>query len=160
MLIGVVADTHMPRKGKELPKMLLQGLEKVDMIIHAGDLTELWVLDQLSEIATVSAVAGNIDPPAVVEALGYKKVLEVEGRKIGVFHGHGKTGKTVERAFNAFSDVDCIVFGHSHIPYCQRRQDVLMFNPGSPTDKRRQAMYSYGLLAVGENIRGELIYFL
>ncbi|WP_273484694.1 metallophosphoesterase family protein [Desulforamulus ruminis] len=160
MLIGVVADTHMPRKGKELPKMLLQGLEKVDMIIHAGDLTELWVLDQLSEIATVSAVAGNIDPPAVVEALGYKKVLEVEGRKIGVFHGHGNTGKTVERAFNAFSDADCIVFGHSHIPYCQRHQNILMFNPGSPTDKRRQPMYSYGLLMVGETVQGELIYFL
>lgn len=132
MIIGVLPDTHMPRRGKELPLPLLHGLKKVDMIIHPGDLTELWILDSLSQIAPVIAVAGNIDPPEVAETLGYKKKFEVLGYKIGVFHGHGSAGKTVDRVYKAFFDVDCIVFGHSHIPYCQNHGNVLMFNPGSP----------------------------
>lgn len=159
MIIGVLSDTHMPRKCKELPLTMLKGLEKADLIIHAGDLTELRVMNQLSQIAPVIAVAGNNDPPEVIEMLGYKKTWEVRGHKMGLFHGHGSGKKTVERAFKAFTDVDCIVFGHSHIPYCEKHQGILLFNPGSPTDKRRQAQYSYGLLRVGETIQGEIIYF-
>lgn len=159
MIIGVVADTHMPRRGKRFPTALVAGLDGVDMIIHAGDITEGWVLEELSKLAPVTAVAGNVDSPEVAEANGYRKTLDIQGKTIGVFHGHGSGGKTVERAYSAFSGADCIVFGHSHIPYCRRHGDVLMFNPGSPTDKRRQPQYSYGLLFVEDIITGKIIYF-
>lgn len=159
MVIGVVSDTHMPRKGRELPAALLSGLEGVDMIIHAGDISQLWVLDKLSQLAPVTAVAGNIDPPEVVEALGYKKTVEFLNKTIGIFHGHGSGGKTVDRAYKTFTNIECIVFGHSHIPYCQKHGDILMFNPGSPTDKRRQPKCSFGLLFVDTKIDGKIIYF-
>ena len=149
----------MPRRGRELPRFLLSSLEGVDMIIHAGDLTEIWVLEMLSRIAPVTAVAGNVDPPEVAIALGYKKVLEIEGKTIGVFHGHGSKGKTVDRAYSAFTKADCVIFGHSHIPYCLKHGGVLMFNPGSPTDKRRQPRYSFGLINVDEVIVGKIVYF-
>lgn len=159
MIIGVVSDTHMPGRGKELPAALVSGLERVDMIIHAGDITEMWVLEKLSQLAPVTAVAGNIDGPEVADALGYKKLLELEGKAIGVFHGHGRGGTTEERAFRAFSGADCIVFGHSHAPFLGKRGEVLMFNPGSPTDKRRQPRCSYGLLFLNDRIDGKIIYF-
>jgi len=159
MIIGVLSDTHMPRRGLNLPRNLMAGLEKVDLIIHAGDITELWVLDQLSGLAPVIAVAGNVDPPKVAETLGYKKTLKILGNTIGVFHGHGSGGSTLGRAYDTFTSANCIIFGHSHIPFCQKHLGTLMFNPGSPTDKRKHAMYSYGLLFVKEEISGQIIYF-
>jgi len=159
MIIGVVSDTHMPRRGKELPGALISGLERVDMIIHAGDITEMWVLEKLSQLAPVTAVAGNVDTPEVADALGYKKVLELEGTAIGIFHGHGRGCAAEERAYRAFSGVDCIVFGHSHVPSSRKRGEVLMFNPGSPTDKRRQPRCSFGLLSLNDRIDGKIIYF-
>lgn len=149
----------MPRRGEKLPEALISGLDGVNMIIHAGDITELWVLDKLSELAPVTAVAGNIDASDVAEVLGYKKTLQIVGKTIGIFHGHGSWGNTVDRAYKAFPNADCIVFGHSHAPYCRKHQGILMFNPGSPTDKRKQSKYSFGLLFVKEEICGNLIYF-
>lgn len=153
MILGVVSDTHLPKFGTQLPKKLVDGLRKanVETILHAGDLTEALALDLLEEIAPVVAVAGNNDGKKLHKKLGERTILNVGGVRIGLVHGHaGKGRTTADRAFNAFADddVDAIVFGHSHIPIRFRRDGVLLFNPGSPTDKRLNPFYSYGILRV------------
>ena len=160
MKIGVVSDTHIPIRTKNLPQQVVKGLEGVDLILHAGDLVDEEVIWLLEEIAPVEAVAGNVDPWDLQGKLGLKKILELNGFKIGLTHGHGGgRGTTVERALLAFTNVDCIVFGHSHQPYNQFHNGVLLFNPGSSTDRRREPRFSYGLLYLGDKIRGEIIYF-
>jgi putative phosphoesterase len=148
MLIGLVSDTHVPRRSKALPDWLLDGLQGVDLILHAGDLTDRSVLRALAAVAPVEAVAGNGDAPDLCAELGERKLLTLEGYRIGLVHGHGVKGNTLSRAMAAFADqhLNVIVFGHSHIPYQQWHEGTLLVNPGSPTDKRRQPQYSFGLL--------------
>jgi putative phosphoesterase len=154
----------MPRAAKALPAALLQAFRRVDRILHAGDWTDLSVLEQLSRIAPVEGVAGNNDGADVVRRFGYRRTIEAGQVRIGLVHGHGDGGRkaTAERALAAFADEDVqlVVFGHSHIPLLEERDGVLLFNPGSPTDKRRQARYSCGLLEIdGERVRARHLFF-
>jgi len=160
MKIGVLSDTHVPIRAKTLPHQVMKGLEGVDLILHAGDLVDEEVIWLLEEIAPVEAVAGNVDSWELQKKLGEKKILTLNGFKIGLIHGHeGGRGTTVQRAAMAFTNVDCIVFGHSHQPYNQLHGSVLLFNPGSSTDRRRSPQHSYGLLHLEDEIKGEIIYF-
>lgn len=159
MRVGVLSDTHVPTRAPALPQEVLEGLAGVDLILHAGDIVERGVLNLLREIAPVEAVAGNMDPLDLVQELGRRKVLDIGGFRIGLTHGDGRGAAAPARAAAAFSDVDCIIFGHSHEPFCEKRDGVLLFNPGSPTDKGWQQAYSYGLLYLGKELRGEIIYF-
>ncbi len=161
MTIGVVSDTHIPGKAKVLPEIMLRHFSGVDHIIHAGDIRCAGVLEQLARLAPVTAVAGNVDPPEFAGELGEKKVLELGGYRIGVTHGHGNGGTTLSRASACFiqDHVDCIVFGHSHIPYLAEEGGVLLLNPGSPTDKRRNPYYSFGLIETGQRLCANILYF-
>lgn len=161
MKVGVISDTHMPRFAKQLPKAVREGLEGVDLILHAGDWQSMWVYDELSLIAPVEGVAGNTDGWDIYDRFGRRKVIQLGGFKIGLVHGDG-VGKTTEiRAFEAFKEdaVDAVIFGHSHVPLNIRHEGVLLFNPGSPTDKRRQPLYSFGLMTLGEEIKAEHVFF-
>ncbi|HZG71445.1 MAG TPA: metallophosphoesterase family protein [Chondromyces sp.] len=151
MRIIVVADTHFPKRGKKLPEKLIDGLKKADLIIHAGDWLIKEVYDELSTYTQVKGVVGNQDDKEMA-FLPEKQLIEAEGWKIGVVHGHGDKSTTEKRALAAFSDekVDCIIFGHSHIPYLKYEKGILLFNPGSATDKRRVPYYSYGVLTLDE----------
>jgi putative phosphoesterase len=161
--IGVLSDTHIPGRAKKLPEAVLEGFRGVDAIIHAGDVNREDVIAELEEIAPVYAVAGNTDDASIWKKLGRKKVVTVGKCRIGVVHGDGTSGTTLERAAGTFSgeNVNCVVFGHSHVPLNQKIHGVLYFNPGSPTDKRRQERFSYGILTIRENVvTGEIRYFL
>lgn len=135
--------------------------KEVDHIIHAGDILDLKVIHTLEKLAPVTAVAGNVDSREIFERFGEKKILPFDSFRFGIFHGHGKKGKTMDRAIEAFEEnlVDCIIFGHSHIPYCGYHGNTLLFNPGSPTDKRRNPYYSFGIIEVTKSLSPELIYF-
>ena len=159
MLLGVISDTHIPARASFLPEVLRENFSDVDLILHAGDLVEEQVLSSLEKLAPVEAVAGNMDPACLQERLGNSKVLEYQGFRIGLIHGRGGPERTINYALNFFSSVDCVVFGHTHQPYCRRHGELLLFNPGSPTDKRHQARYSLGLLRLEEEIEGEIIHF-
>lgn len=154
MRIGVVSDTHLSRGGPALPRPLIEGLKDppVEAILHAGDITHPEVLRALFEIAPVIAVAGNNDPPELVTELGRKRIVTLGGVKIGLIHGDGWRGSAASRALQAFAadPVEVIVFGHSHVPLIERHGDRWLFNPGSPTDKRTQSEYSYGLLEIAD----------
>lgn len=161
MLIGVISDTHL-RRGQTLPPNVWEELSKVDIILHAGDILNPDFLDELSCLATVEAVQGNCDMWELSH-LPEKKIIECEEKKIGLIHGaYGRGKNTPEKAFFAFEKgtVDVIVFGHSHAPFLERRDGILLFNPGSPTDKRRELKYSMGLLKIeGSEIQAEHLFF-
>ncbi|GAA0324101.1 metallophosphoesterase family protein [Bacillus carboniphilus] len=162
MKIGVISDTHMPKQAKQLPSHLLAGLNGVDLIIHAGDWTTLDVYHQLSSIAPVKGVYGNVDPSEIKESFQSQLLLTILGKKIGVTHGHlGKKKTTPERAMDAFTSthVDIVLFGHSHIPYHEKIGNTILFNPGSPTDKRFQPRYSYGILTIENEVTINHIFY-
>lgn len=163
MKIGVISDSHVPRRGKQLPAEIWLAFSEVDLILHAGDLVEESVLEQLQLLAPVEAVAGNMDSQELHWKLSRKKILPLEGRTVGLIHGDGVIGTIADRARRAFSadGVDCVVFGHSHQAMNQIVGGVLMFNPGSCTDPRGGANPSYGILTIdGLGIRGEIRYIL
>lgn len=160
--IGVIADTHIPLRGKKLTNVILQKLAGVDMIIHAGDLCRDYVIYELEEIAPVYAVLGNNDDEYLEAMLPLKRIINVEQCNIGIIHGHNYAGTAAINATKAFKgdNVDCVVFGHSHIPVNKVLDNVLYFNPGSAMDKRRQKKHTFGLLRVcDKNITGEIIEF-
>ncbi|HWI66255.1 MAG TPA: metallophosphoesterase family protein [Symbiobacteriaceae bacterium] len=147
MRIGVISDTHIPKRAYAIPQQVLDAFAGVDLILHAGDLVVPGVIEELSRIAPVHAVAGNNDTPDLVAELGLTKELDLAGYRICLTHGHVGTGKsTVERALSHFPGAHCVVFGHSHIPYQQWHGTTLAFNPGSATDRRRAPHCSYGML--------------
>ncbi|MFP7494911.1 metallophosphoesterase family protein [Terribacillus saccharophilus] len=153
MRIIILADTHMPRMAKVWPSALLPDLQQADHIIHAGDFQDRRVLDSLSSFAPVSAVSGNIDSSDLIEELPKKQLLTFHGLKVGLTHGDGKGKTTEQRARAGFEGeaIDLLIFGHSHIPVHKEEDGLVFFNPGSPTDKRRQEKFSYGELIVNED---------
>lgn len=163
MRIGVVSDTHLPRRGAELPPKLLHSFKTCDLILHLGDWVSLTVYEQLSALAPVDGVAGNNDPAEIVRRFGYHKVLELGSKRIGLTHGHLPGGghgakENAQRVF-AGKPVDAVLFGHSHKSFKAESGGVLWFNPGSPTDKRREAKYSYGLIELtAKGIEAKHIY--
>lgn len=124
MKITVLSDTHIPKKAKTLPPQVVTELENCDLIIHAGDWQTIHVYHELIKYGNVKGVYGNVDSEELLELLPEKLVVELEGTRIGVVHGHGKRWTTERRAMEAFADdqVDCIFFGHSHIPIQKRSQ--------------------------------------
>ena len=162
-----MSDTHLPRFGRALPRALVDGfaVAGIERIVHAGDWTEPLAVELLEAIAPIDGVAGNNDGPAFHERFGARRILELDGVRIGVTHGHlGLGSTTAERARRAFEGerLDAIVFGHSHIPLIDPLPGgTWLVNPGSPTDKRRQATYSWALLTItGGAIAGvELVRF-
>lgn len=168
MRIGVVSDTHLPRFGRSLPGPLVRGFRDagVERLIHCGDWTESFVIDLLEAIAPVDGVAGNNDPVEIAARFGYAPVVEVDDVRIGITHGHiGPTHITTpERAVLTFAsqpDIAAICFGHSHLPSVKRTTNgMLLVNPGSPIDKRREPRYSWALLTIADGrVEAELRFF-
>lgn len=163
--IGLVSDTHLPRFGRALPRGLVEGLRrvKVSRILHMGDFTDEIAVPLLEAIAPLEAVAGNNDPEGLHRRFGRRKIVEVDGVRIGLVHGdQGRARTTHENAIAAFAGdrVDVILYGHSHQPKVDVRDGVLVANPGSPTDKRMQPLYSYGILTLdGGRPRIDLLFF-
>lgn len=155
MIVGVISDTHMPRSAKHLPAAVIEAFRGVDLIIHLGDWVTMDVYEQLAALAPVEGIAGNNDPDEIIERFGHRKILTLGNYHIGLVHGHmpyaGRT--TEEKALLSFKDehVDVILFGHSHQPLLKEVDGVLLFNPGSAADKRREPRYSVGFLDIQEN---------
>jgi putative phosphoesterase len=164
MKIGVVSDTHIFRAKKKLPQILVEQFRKVDLILHLGDWVVMDVYDQLAQLAPVDGIAGNNDGYEIIERFGERKLLTVEGKRIGLIHGHTPYSRkgTDGNALLAFEgeNVDVILFGHSHQPLMRNQNGILLFNPGSPTDKRREKRYSFGLLDITQaGIDAQHIFF-
>ena len=160
MKIGVISDTHISGESKNIPQKILEEFKNVDMIIHAGDLADLSVLDKLKGIcAKVIAVRGNMDPEEVKKILPEKEIIQVGNHKIGLMHGHGAPANLVELLTSVFKNdkVDLIIFGHSHSGINEKRNNILFFNPGSPTDKVFAPYNSYGIIEINGGIKARIV---
>jgi putative phosphoesterase len=126
-------------------------------------MTDMLVVPLFEAIAPFDAVAGNNDGEEIRKRFGRRKIVTVEDVRIGMVHGDGKRGTTQDRALEAFDGdgVDVVLFGHSHRPVVSRKDGMLVANPGSPTDKRLNPLYSYAILTVdGRTARAALKFFL
>jgi len=161
MKIGCVSDTHINGGMGKLPPALIEGLRGVDLILHAGDIVTLDVIEELRLIAPTEAVAGNMDGWDVAAVLPEKRVIQAGNHRIGLIHGGGRVPDIKERVLAKFRDdgVDCIVFGHSHQAVVERIGDVLLVNPGSPTDRTYARYNSYALIYADDDITAEIIRF-
>jgi putative phosphoesterase len=147
--IGVISDTHL-RTLSEMPTPILTALAKVDLIVHAGDFTEIAVLEGLMTLGKVKAVSGNMDSSELKEILPHKELFVVNGRTIGLTHGSGAPWGIAGRVRHMFPEVDIIIYGHSHQATNQLLRGSRFFNPGRARD-------SFGLLEIGDEIKAEII---
>ena len=149
MRIAVISDTHMPRGPRRLPDDCVERLRAADVILHAGDLMELEVLHALQALGPpVHAVRGNVDSAELQARLPLQRLLELAGVKLGMVHDAGPRAGRLERMRRRFPEAQAVVFGHSHIPLHEERGGFQIFNPGSPTERRRAPHHTMGLATV------------
>jgi putative phosphoesterase len=140
--IGVLSDTHLIESNKWFREKAGRSFADTDMILHAGDLTSLSVLEVFAG-KTIHAVHGNMCGPKTREALPASKIITVENFRLALIHGAGYMHSIEERLFDIFAPIDCIVYGHTHKPVCHRYGPTLMVNPGSFTSTG-----TYGIIRI------------
>jgi putative phosphoesterase len=147
MLIAAISDTHLPRGRRRIPDACLERLAAADLIVHAGDIATAEVLREIEAIGPpVKAVHGNVDSPDLKSALPEALELHTpDGARIAMVHDAGPSTRRLERMRKRFPDANAVVFGHSHIPLHEERDGFQIFNPGSPTDRRRQPRHTMGI---------------
>ena len=151
----LMADTHLPKRARDLPAEVWQAVDEADLVIHAGDWVDVRLLDELeARSARLVACFGNNDHGALRERLPEVARVEVEGLRLGVVHETGQATGREARMAATYADLDVLVFGHSHIPWDTVTSTGLrLLNPGSPTDRRRQPHCTYMTAWAG---KGEL----
>jgi putative phosphoesterase len=149
--IAVISDTHMSGGGRVLPAACLERLRGADLIVHAGDWSDMATLGMVRALGPLVAVFGNVEDPAVRAALPATAEAEVADLRIGVVHNGGPEAGRLERMRRRFPGVGGVVFGHSHIPLYEVADDgFFILNPGSPTDRRRSPRHSMAEIEVPE----------
>lgn len=154
--IVVLADTHMPRSGRVLPEAVIDAARSADLIVHLGDFTGPEVAEYLGTLGPLAAVHGNNDSQAIRARFPASRLLEIEGHRVALIHGH-EGGRTANAAAKAVAGADVVLFGHSHVPTIVREDGRLLFNPGSPTERRFAPHRSFGILDLGVTAEASLI---
>ncbi len=159
MRIAVISDTHLPRGSRRLPEACVERLRTADLILHAGDLMRLPVLRELESYGPVIAVHGNVDDADVRAALPAVASVDAGPITLGLIHDAGPSKGRLARLRKRFPDAAAVVFGHSHIPLHEQAPDGFqIFNPGSPTERRRAPAHTMGIATVaGGRLTFELI---
>jgi putative phosphoesterase len=158
VMIYVISDTHIPERASNLPHRFLDKIKPHDIIFHAGDFVSREALRKLESLATLHAVSGNMDDPQIKNLLMRKKVVSLQGKRIGICHGSGSPVGLAERVYEEFEEKpDVIIFGHSHIPYNRKEENTLLFNPGSLSGNTAGPFATYGVLTIeGNDVWGEV----
>lgn len=150
--VAVLADTHIPRRAKTLTEKAWECVRNADIIIHAGDVLTAEFLEELSSCAPLYAVRGNND--LNLGALPETLEITIDGVNLGIIHDSGSKDGRGKRMRRRFGKADVVIFGHSHIPINEMSDDLLLFNPGSPTDKRMQPHRTMGILTLAHGKAG------
>ena len=151
-MIAVVSDTHMPKGKRQLPAECVEKIGAAEAVIHAGDFSEVSVLSELEALCpVVFGVYGNVDEPALWRLLPETRTVKVGGRTVAVVHDAGPKQGRLGRLRARFPEADAVVFGHSHLPLHEADGGFQIFNPGSPTERRRAPRASMGLLDLRGN---------
>ena len=161
MLIAVIADTHLPRGARRLPEACVERIAAADLLLHAGDFSTLDVLRELEAIGPpVVGVHGNVDSADLRRLLPEERIVDAEGARVAMVHDTGPRTGRLERMRRRFGErADLVVFGHSHLPLHEEAADGFqIFNPGSPTERRRAPTHTMGLIHVNDGLaRCELV---
>lgn len=159
MQLAILSDTHIPRGPRVIPPACLDRCRGADVILHAGDLADLSVLRLLESLGPpVHAICGNVDRPAVRAVLPERLELELAGVRVGMTHIPGPAEARLERLHAAFPACAAVIFGHTHMPEHQAHEGFQIFNPGSPTERRRAPLHTMGVAVVaGASIDFELV---
>ena len=146
MVIALISDTHLPRGARRIPDACVERMRASDLVIHAGDISTREALAEIEAVGPpVAAVHGNVDSADLRAALPEARLVDADGATIAVVHDAGPATGRLKRMRTRFPDADAVVFGHSHIPLHQEDGGFQIFNPGSPTDRRRQPRHTMGV---------------
>jgi putative phosphoesterase len=149
MQIAIISDTHMPRGARAIPAGCLERCAAADAILHAGDLSDVPVLDLLRDLGPpVHAIHGNVDSAAVRALLPARLELELGGVRVGMTHIPGPARDRVSRLRADFPACAAVIFGHTHMPEHGELDGFQIFNPGSPTERRRAPVHTMGVATV------------
>jgi putative phosphoesterase len=149
MRLAIISDTHLPRGTRAIPDACLERLRAADAILHAGDFSELSVLAELEALGPpVHAVRGNVDSADLQARLPLTRVVEAGGARIAMIHDGGPAHGRLARLRRRFPDAHAAVFGHSHLPLHEERDGFAIFNPGSPTERRRAPRHTMGIATI------------
>jgi uncharacterized protein len=149
-MIAILADTHMPKGARRLPPRCVELVSAAEAVIHAGDFFSLTALEEIRALCPlVHAVHGNVDEPALQQALPLTIEIDLGGRSLAALHDAGPARGRLTRLRRRFPEADAVVFGHSHLPLLEEEDGFQIFNPGSPTERRRAPRPSMGLLRAG-----------
>jgi hypothetical protein len=149
VVLAVISDTHMPRGARRLPDACVERLRAADAILHAGDFMEASVLEAITELGPpVHAVRGNVDSSELQARLPLMRTVAASGVRIGMVHDAGPAAGRLQRMRRRFPDAQAVVFGHSHIPLHEQHGGFQIFNPGSPTERRRSPRHTMGIATV------------
>lgn len=160
VLIAILSDTHMPRGGRALPPACVEHLRRAELILHAGDICTASVLRDLEAIGPpLHAVHGNVDEHALQTLLPATLELELAGVRVAMTHDAGPSQGRLARMRGRFPTASGVIFGHSHMPALEiDRGGFALFNPGSPTERRRAARHTMGIARIGDgSIEFELV---
>jgi putative phosphoesterase len=148
----VLSDTHLgARRHGPLPAPLLAACAHADLVLHAGDVTDPALLDELAAYAPLEAVLGNVDGFDLAARLPQSLVVDLGVARVGMLHDAGPERGRAERLVARFPSCGAVVFGHTHLPLCERQRGLLLLNPGSPTERRRAPHHAFALLDVGDD---------
>ena len=151
MRVAIVSDTHLPRGSRTLPEPCVERLVTADAILHAGDLSDVAVLELLRALGPpVHAIHGNVDTAAVRALLPARVELAFEGVRVGMIHVPGPSAGRLSRLRAAFPDCQAVVFGHTHMPEHAEQDGFQIFNPGSPTERRRAPLHTMGMARIAD----------
>jgi putative phosphoesterase len=159
MELAIIGDTHIPRGSRAIPARCLDRCRNADLILHTGDLVDLPVLRLLQSLGPpVHAISGNVDTPAVRAVVPERLELELGGVRLGMIHIPGPAAGRLARLRTWFPGCQAVVFGHTHMPEHAEQEGFQIFNPGSPTERRRASVHTMGLARIeGASIAFELL---
>jgi uncharacterized protein len=149
VVVAVISDTHLPHGSRRIPDACVASMRAADLILHAGDFTYPEVVEELRALGPpLEAVHGNVDTEEVARLLPEVREVRAGGARIGMVHDAGPAAGRLERMRAKFPKADAVVFGHSHIPLHEGGDGFQIFNPGSPTDKRRSPHHTMGIAEI------------